>query len=162
MMLPPRMIMTNPMFVTVSSTQTADSASSLVLPARCTLGSSFLFQQSILLLSDLHVCHQLLLLLLVFFFLHEGNKSPHQESTSLCAIINHLFYFLSLFPSLFLTSRLSSSPLCKIHPLFLSLFQIVTNKSITQKSLTKVFHPCITLHTWRFLSVLWKSHWAKF
>lgn len=38
MMLPPRMIMTNPMFVTVSSTQAAESSSSLVLPAQCTQG----------------------------------------------------------------------------------------------------------------------------
>lgn len=93
MMLPPRMIMTNPMSVTVSSTQTNDFASSLVLPARCTQGSSFLFQQSILLLSDLHVCNLLLPLLV---FLHEGNIiKPRQDFTSLCAIISHLLHSFS-------------------------------------------------------------------
>lgn len=70
MMLPPRMIMTNPMFVTVSSNQTAYSASSLVLPAQCTQGFIH-YSKNILLLSDLHVCHLLLMLLV---FLHEGNK----------------------------------------------------------------------------------------
>lgn len=94
MMLPPRMIMTNPMSVTVSSNQTNDFASSLVLPARCTQGSSFLFQQSILLLSDLHVCNLLLLLLV---FLHEGNiiKSSARLHLPLCYNKSSLIFSFS-------------------------------------------------------------------
>lgn len=147
MMLPPRMIMTNPMSVTVSSTQTNDFASSLVLPARCTQGSSFLFQQSILLLSDLHVCNLLLLLLV---FLHEGNiiKSSARLHLPLRYNKSSLTFFLLLL-FFWLLGLLSSFPPCKIHPLFLSLFQIVTNKSITQKSPTKVLHPCcISSYIW--------------
>lgn len=94
MMLPPRMIMTNPMFVTVSSNQTAYSASSLVLPAQCTQG--FIYYSKIF-------CCSLTCMFATCcccswcFCMKEMKLSPRQDSTFLCPLINHLLYFLSLF-----------------------------------------------------------------
>lgn len=89
------------------------------------------------------------------FCMKEIKLSSQQDSTFLWPLINHLLYFLSLF--------LASLPFvffspCKFHPLFLSLFQIVTNKSITQKSPTKVLHPCcVSWYIWWFSSL--QSFW---
>lgn len=99
------------------------------------------------------------------FCMKEIKLSPQQDSTSLCPIINHLLYFLSLSPSLFLASL----PFVFLSPMWDSpSISFSVSDSYKQKHNSKISDKGTSpLYLFIYLvilfpSVLLKSHWAKF